>query len=244
MGGIQTIVMDTAHASKAVSPSIAQTPPSPSFNFSQNFDPPGDGRPDTSRGSGARTGSCTTTVAESTAELTSDPDTPASNHRRIRPVMPSGNFGLTWQDHPTVFINFDGIVAPFVVLRFEDQAGDYSERVTVSIDPEHSIQGFSLPNDRPPLAIGKNYKWTLLVACDGQVNPNHPIFSGWVQRVATTETTTLIQQQSVPEQISWYTSQGYWYEAVVTLHQALQTNPTDRASKTLWTQLLEFVDQE
>lgn len=218
--------------------SAQQTIPRQPFSFSRNFDPPGDGRPDTSRGSGARTGSC---EAPARATQTSD-NMDMMDSPRIRALMPPGNFGLTLHSHPTIFIDFDGAEPPFVVLRVEDEAGTYRERVMLPVDPDRSIQGFTLPRDLPPLEVGKNYRWLLLVVCDGHVNPNHPLFSGWVQRVAISETTTLIQQQPITEQVSWYTNHGYWYDTVMTLHETLHRKPEDDISQALWLELLDYID--
>ncbi|MEO1353994.1 MAG: DUF928 domain-containing protein [Cyanobacteria bacterium J06635_15] len=213
------------------------------FNFPQNFEPPGDGRPEDTRGSGSRTGACSAAALDSAEHETSDADRGSSVAGRIRAIAPIDRFGLTLQSHPKVFINLDGDVAPSVVMRVQDEAGDYDERVTLPVDPNLPIQGFALPGDRPPLEVGKNYLWTILVACDGQVNPYHPIFSGWVQRVALSAAPGGLQQQPIAEQIDWYTHGGYWYDLVETLYQAQQATPTNNIARETWEQLLEFVDR-
>ncbi|MEO0770147.1 MAG: DUF928 domain-containing protein [Cyanobacteria bacterium J06649_4] len=220
------------------------------FSFPQNFEPPGDGRPEDTRGSGSRTGACSALVgipeaagSEIARNVTAGTDSGAASESRIRAVMSDDNFGLTLQSHPTVFLNFDGDVAPSVMMRVEDEAGEYDERVMLPVDSERVIQGFALPRDRPELEVGKNYQWTLLIACDGQVTPHHPIFSGWVQRVAATEAPAELSQQSIETQVDWYTSGGYWYDAVAVLNHSVQARPTDATAGELWAALLEFVDK-
>ncbi len=204
----------------------------PVFSFPQSFEPPGDGRPDSSRGSGAR-GGCEAADALDSEEGSSE----------IAPMgalMPSQNFGLTTQSHPMVFINFGGHIAPRVVLRFEDETGTYSERVSLVVDPALPIQGFALPAEHPSLELGKNYRWTLLVACDGQVNPYHPVFSGWVQRASQPN----LPSYALAQQVDTFTQQGFWYDAVALLYQALEADPADATAQSLWAQLLAYVEQE
>lgn len=215
------------------------------FTFPQNFEPPGDGRPEDTRGSGSRTGACSTTAFSSdteTSDVTSDTDRGETAEGRIRAIAPPDNFGLTLQSHPTVFLNFNGDVADAVVMRVQDEAGEYDERVTLPVDPTHQVQGFSLPDELPALEAGKNYKWTMLVACDGRVNPYHPIFTGWVQRVAVDEAAATVSQQPIEAQVEWHTSEGYWYDTVAILDAARKATPTDATTSLLWEQLLDFVD--
>ena len=230
----QTMPQDSAESSPSTPGSTPGTSES-AFNFPQNFIPPGDGRPDNTRGSGARpVGVCATDAG---IEL-------EAGAKGIYPLMPSERYGLTFQSHPTVFIDFDGNFAPMVVLRVESEAGDYSELVRLPVAPGQSIQGFALPSDRPPLDVGKNYLWTLMVACDGEIKPYHPLFTGWVQRVAQApDVAEQLGSQPIVEQISWYADQGYWYDLVTALQQEITTAEPDNAVVMLWNQLLTFVDE-
>ncbi|NEO34762.1 MAG: DUF928 domain-containing protein, partial [Symploca sp. SIO3C6] len=157
----------------------------------------------------------------------------------IQPIMPSGGYGLTLQEHPVIFIDFGEEIVPSVELRVRSENGDYSERVRLPMIPNQPIQGFSLPSDRPPLDIGQNYQWTLLVACDDTISPNHPIFIGWVQRVALSqEVAAELDAQSVSNQVIWYASRGYWYDVILAVQGGLQGDPNNRELQTLWDEIL------
>lgn len=66
------------------------------FTFPQNFEPPGDGRPDDTRGSGARTGSCSTVAALGSAQVVmADTDNSALEERKIRAIAPHYKWART-----------------------------------------------------------------------------------------------------------------------------------------------------
>lgn len=208
------------------------------FPFPSSFTPPGDGRPQKTRGAGARD------------ELRCRQDGPV-----LRAIMPPGNYGLTLEERPQVTVDFAGEVVPAVLLAFKDETGKTLERVKIQVESTESIQRFALPNSMAALTVGKNYQWSLLVACDGQVNPSHPIFSGWVQRVSNTDyLADYLQQQPVSERVDWLARYGYWYDAVVALtegleHQRAKAQSSDREPLNtkldkVWQGLLEFVDSK
>ncbi len=91
------------------------------------------------------------------------------------------------------------------MLTFQDEAGEYDERAFLPITNGAGIVSFTLPAQKSPLAVGKNYQWSLVVVCGETVQPDAPIFRGWVQRVArTSELESELGQKSVIEQAVLY----------------------------------------
>ncbi|WP_370583754.1 DUF928 domain-containing protein [Oxynema sp. CENA135] len=182
---------------------VAETNSS-SIVFMENFDPPGDGEPKDTFGAGSRDGSrC------------------EGDSAAFRPVMSARNYGLTLSDRPQVFVYVPETTAREVVLLFRDEAQQEYHRVFLPIAARSQVVGFQLPADRGSLSVGKNYQWSLAVVCGETLQPDDPVFSGWVQRVERTETIARqLAGKSTLERAQWYAQQGYWYDTIATLAQA------------------------
>lgn len=193
--------------------------------FDQDFDPPGDGAPKDTSGAGSRDGlKC------------------SQDEQSIRPLMPKRNYGLTLEERPPVFIDLAKTSAKQVVLTFRDEAGKSYERAYLPISDRTGVASFTLPNEKPALAVGKNYQWSLVVVCGETVQPDDPVFRGWVQRVARTPALeTELGQKSVIEQAAWYGAKGYWYDLLRVMAQARRSHPDDLKLAALWRELLESV---
>lgn len=193
--------------------------------FQENFDPPGDGQPQDSAGAASRDGmKCST------------------DKQPIQPLMPKRNYGLTLEERPSIFVYLPKTSAKKVVLVLRDETGGYSEKVFFPITASEGIVSFTLPDQAPPLAVGKNYQWSLVVVCQETVKPSDPVFSGWVQRVArTSELEGELRQKSVTQKAVLYGAKGYWYDTLKTIAQERRSHPDDPKLTTLWQDLLKSV---
>lgn len=132
------------------------------------FQPPPDGEtPDTS-GGGARDPN------QTRCSLKDEP---------IKALMPKDNFGWTLQEMPSIYVYLPKTSAKKVVLAFQDETEAYHETAFLPITADSRIISFSLPNNRPPLAIGKNYKWKLSLVCGDIPDVEDPQLEGWVKRI-------------------------------------------------------------
>ncbi len=191
--------------------------------FQDSFDPPGDGKPKDTSSAGSR-GRCS-------------PDA-----QPIQPLMPKQNYGLTLEERPSIFINIPKTSAQQVVLAFQDQAETSSERAVIPITDHAGIVSFSLPAQKLPLVVGKNYRWLLAIVCGKTLQPDDPVLIGWVQRVArTSEWEKELGQKSAIEQAMWYGAKGYWYDLLKVMVQARRSHPNDVKLNTLWQDLLRSV---
>ncbi|HEY9850742.1 MAG TPA: DUF928 domain-containing protein [Leptolyngbyaceae cyanobacterium] len=212
-------------------PALAQLPlgdttfSSEQITFEESFTPPGDGQPKDTSGAGSRDGlRC------------------SANEQPIRPLMPKRNYGLTFQERPSIFIYLPKTSARQVLLAFRDEAGKYYERAFLPIDNNAQIVSFQLPDDKSPLTVGKNYQWSLVIVCQETVQPDDPVFRGWVQRVGKSpELDRELAAKPVIEQLAWYGANGYWYDLMQTMVQARQTHPDSRQLMSLWERLLQSV---
>lgn len=193
--------------------------------FQETFSPPGDDQPDDSSGAGSRDG------------LKCSPD-----QQPIQPLMPKRNYGLTLKERPSIFIYLPNTSARQMVLTFQDQGGKFYERAFFPIPARAGIVSITLPDDKLPLTVGKNYQWSLAIVCGETIQPDDPVFKGWVQRVARSpELDREIESKSIIEQAVWYGAKGYWYDMLETMVQELRLHPNDAKLNVLWRDLLESV---
>ncbi|WP_158054712.1 DUF928 domain-containing protein [Scytonema sp. HK-05] len=190
----------------------------------ENFIPPKQGKPKDTSGAGSR------------SELKC-----SQKEGAIRPVMPKENYGLTLEERPTIFIEIPKTSARQVVLMFRDETGEFYERAFLPITDRDGIVGFALPKQKQPLAVGKTYQWSLVVVCGQSVQPDDPVFMGWVHRMPRTSQfeSELRQKKTAIEQVIWYGAKGYWYDMVSTIVQARQSNPKDAKLVAVWQDLLD-----
>ncbi|AFY58692.1 protein of unknown function (DUF928) [Rivularia sp. PCC 7116] len=179
--------------------------------FQDSLEPPGEPEPKDTKGSGSR-----------------DPKKCSMQEQGIKPLMPpERNYGLTLQKLPSIFVRLPKTKAKRVMLSIQDTAGKYYQRAFLPIT-EHGIVSFNLPEDKPSLTIGKNYKWSLVIVCGDTVQPDDPTFMGWVQRV---EKTSQIDKEligkSAVEKAKWYGKKGYWYDMLREIQRAKKTQPDD-----------------
>jgi hypothetical protein len=176
--------------------------------FQESFQPPKDPEPKKTSSSGSRDG------------LRCSP-----NEQPIQPLMPKRNYGLTFEEHPPVFVYLPKTSAKQVELSIRDEAGTYQESAFLPITNSGKIVHFSLPPDKSPLTIGKNYQWFLVVVCGTTAQPDDPTFQGWVQPVARTDKVAKELSQKPPIwQAQWYGERGYWYDMLIAIEQAQNAN--------------------
>lgn len=192
--------------------------------FQENFDPPGNGTPKDTSSGGSRDGlRC------------------SQNKQSIQPLMPKRNYGLTLEERPAIFVYIPETSARKIVLAFRSETGDY-KRVFLPITTRSGIVSFTLPNWEPPLTVGKNYQWSLVVVCGETVQPDDPVVRGWVQRVARShQIESELKQKTAIEQVMWYGANGYWYDLLKVITRARQLHPNDTKLTALWRDLLGTV---
>ncbi|MEO1431264.1 MAG: DUF928 domain-containing protein [Cyanobacteria bacterium J06633_8] len=178
--------------------------------FQDSFTPPGEPEPKDTKGSGSRDGGkC------------------SPNEQKIKPLMPERNYGLTLQKHPSIFINLPETKAKQIMLSFRDTESKYYQRAFLPITSK-GIVSFSLPEDKPPLTVGKNYQWSLVIVCGNTVQPDDPTFMGWVQRVEkTSQINGELTGKSAVDKAKWYAQRGYWYEMIAEIERARKIEPNN-----------------
>jgi hypothetical protein len=146
----------------AISPTIAK----PQFPAHQAFDPPGSGAPPETHGAGSRN--------DQACPNQSEP---------VRSLMPIER-GVTFSDRPAVAIAVpENSPIKQAVLTFRDDQEKIHAQITLPVILKQGIARLQLPTSTPPLAVGKAYRWSVVMICGETVQPDDPILSGWLQRL-------------------------------------------------------------
>ena len=157
-------------------------------------------------------------------------------------LWPSEEVGLTITEHPTLFAYVPQTSAQQVLLSIKDQDDNLHYRQYLPLKAHGGVVGFSLPKDSPPLALDKNYRWSLQIVCN-QDDPDHPETFGWIRRVQPNATFSDENSASV-EQVSWLAQAGIWYDTLSTLANLRQAEPENQNLAANWQELLTSVGLE
>jgi Domain of Unknown Function (DUF928) len=189
------------------------------------FNPPPGGDPPDTSGAGSR-----------------DPDQLrcSPSEEMIKSLMPKTNYGLSLQEHPQIYIYLPQTAAKKVVLAFQDEAEKYHETVVIPIvnTDNSKFASFQLPAEKPSLTPGKYYKWKLTVVCGEIPDVEDPSLEGWVKHVELSSANNQLGKDAIV-QARWYAENGYWYDLLAVLDQAIRTNPENTRLASLWHNLLQ-----
>lgn len=190
------------------------------------FNPPVEKQPLSSKGGASRSiGQCISQAENSPLPLT--------------PILPSNTLGLTVASHPTVFAYLPEIDANKVLFSWQGENEQDHYQTILPITNQAGIVSLTLPEDAPPLEIGKNYRWAIAVMCDGKLYPDSPYIQGQIKRVtAHNNLSNKLQNASLWETAVIYGEAGIWYDTVATLAQLRATQPNNSSLKTNWQELL------
>ncbi|MEM9484871.1 MAG: DUF928 domain-containing protein [Cyanobacteria bacterium P01_F01_bin.116] len=197
--------------------------------FQETFDPPGDDAPKDTSGVGSRDGGLCD-IEEQSVDV----------------LMPNNNFGLTLAERPSLVVQVpENSSVQRLILTVMDEAGLYYAEEDFAIADQTGLLSLSLSDEAPPLTIGRNYRWHVVVVCGEQADPDNPVLVGWVQRVAATPLLTRLLQQKEPlEQAQWLAENGYWYDLLGVLMREMKAHPHNQSLQAVWQSVVLLQSQE
>ena len=161
------------------------------------------------------------------------------------PIIPVATQSLTIASHPTVLAYLPKTSAQKVLFSWQTENNQDHYQIILSLDNEAGIISLTLPEDAPPLEVGKNYQWALAIMCDGQLHPDSPIIQGQIRRVALESTIRDRLETANPlETATIYGEAGIWYETIATLAKLKTAQPEDQNLASNWKYLLTSVGLE
>ena len=189
------------------------------------FNPPPEGEPPDTSGAGSR-----------------DPDQFRCfpSQQKVASLMPKSNYSLTLQQHPKIYFYLPQTNIKQVVIAFQDENESYHQTAFLPVVDTNNDQfvSFQLPSNKSPLTPGKYYKWKLTFVCGETPDVEDPTLEGWVKRVQPNSVNHKNSKNAIA-QAKWYAANGYWYDLLMVLDEAIQNNPQNPGLKTLWNNLLQ-----
>lgn len=195
--------------------------------------PPDDRKPDQTLGAGSR--------QDNPCFQDTTPITPLSE-RSMMALVPSSNYGLTLTERPTFFIALPKTSAQQLILSISENGKTYHSQTVIAIKDTPGIIKITPAQDAPPLEVGKEYQWSVVLVCGSKPGPNDPAIASWVRRVAPPQTmpSQLKQEHSLAQAV-WYGNQGLWYDALNALVEARRSQPQNEAMTSIWSEFLTSV---
>lgn len=66
------------------------------------------------------------------------------------------------------------------LIKLEDEQGNYVYHTQFTLSSASSVTPVPLSPAVPPLEAGKSYRWSLAIICNDTLDPNDPVFEGWL----------------------------------------------------------------
>jgi Domain of Unknown Function (DUF928) len=166
--------------------------------------------------------------------------TPATNNTSVTPLIPTTNIGFTVVERPTIFVYIPTTTAKTALFTLQTEDSKYSYRTTLSLPQQPGVMQVKVPASVPALKTGKNYKWSLVMICTQELEPDSPWVSGWIRRVEPNGKLTSQLNKAVSlDLISRLAETGIWYDSLSNLAQLRRSQPNNPALNDAWQALLK-----
>lgn len=158
-------------------------------------------------------------------------------------LIPEENVGLTLSEHPTFWFSLPA-VSNDRELEFGlfDEAGEVVYQKTFEASGKAGITHLSLPETTTALETNKAYRWYLSIVCDPESRAEDLFVTGWIERIQPgNEMRQQLATATSQERLALYEESALWYDALTTLAELRQNNPTAIELTQRWSNLLESV---
>ena len=193
------------------------------------FQPPTDEKAEDSRGGASRPAAVKCSGDEAT-------DVPLTS------VMPESNQGLTARGHPTFFIYVPPTSAQKIYFSLKDESNKGIYQTILPRPGSAGIARVSLPEDQPPLEIGKTYTWSASIMCE-PTQTDMPWVQGQVRRVEFDPSSGYSSPTKL-EMAASYGKAGIWYDTLTVIAELRRSQPEDSSVAQLWTNFLSSAGLE
>lgn len=159
-------------------------------------------------------------------------------------LVPQNQQGLTTEQYPTLWVYVPKTSAQYLSLSIKEQVDgkdQYHSQQYFSIPEQPGLVGLRMSDQKAPLEVGKNYKWSVVLVCNAHTHPSDPAIEGLVSRVNLPVNQ---KQQSLLERSAWYGEKGIWYDSLAYLAEARHLSPNNSTLMNNWSALLKSVGLE
>ncbi len=203
----------------------------PSLAGKITFRPPRDPAPKSSSGGASRDGSVSVAACSGAR---------SGMGQSVTPVLPTTNIGFTLSEHPTVFVYVPLSSARKAFFSVQDEDNNHVYQTDINLPSQPGVMQLKLPPSAPPLKANKNYKWSLVMICTADLEPDSPVVSGWIRRVGY-KTNIRNNKTITLDSVSKLAETGIWYDTLATLAQLRSSQPNNQLLAASWQDLLSSV---
>ncbi|OKH53549.1 hypothetical protein NIES2101_10510 [Calothrix sp. HK-06] len=205
----------------------------PSMAGKITFKPPGEPAPKETAGGASRTSFGETTACTSAR---------AGIGKSVTAVLPkTTKIGFTLTEHPTVFVYIPLTTARKAFFTVQDEENNNVYQTDIELPSQPGVMQLKLPPDVPGLKTNKNYKWSLVMICTADLEPDSPFVSGWIRRVEYKTNIRNNNKSITLDSVSKLAETGIWYDTLATLAQLRMNQPNNQLLATSWQELLGSV---
>lgn len=195
--------------------------------------PPDEPKPDRTSGAGSRQDNQCFQDASSVSTILED---------SLTPLVPISNYGLTVTGRPTFLIALSKTSAKQLILSIKENGTIHHSQTVLSLKDSSGIISISPSENSPPLEIGKEYRWSVVLVCGEKPRPDDPAIASWVRRVAPPQAIpSKLDKENVLIQAKWYGEQGLWYDALLAIVKAKRSQPESEEMTKIWSNFLASV---
>jgi hypothetical protein len=138
---------------------------------------------------------------------------------------------------------YAGITWP-AKFTIQSKGDPITEPISVRLPTKPGIIRVPLPNT-VTLAVNQPYEWFFAIDCNPGQPDQPPIeVEGTVRRVNLTATQLATMTKNPRQQVSFYTTNGLWLDAITTLSELRLAAPQDATLAAEWQTLLRSLDLE
>ena len=160
----------------------------------------------------------------------------------VTALIPNTNHGRTVSERPTFYIYMPPTSVKQVFFSLQDEDRNNYYQTILPITSRKGIISFTLPDDAPPLEVGKHYEWYFVTLEGERLRPDSPSISGWIERIEPNPTLAAQERSGTSlELAASYGRQGVWYDTLTTLVELKRSEPGNNNLVSEWTELLEQV---
>lgn len=151
---------------------------------------------------------------------------------------------LTISEYPTFFVYVPQTSAQEVEFVLTDETDEKTIHVsyykTFPFPSNPGIVSVTLPADKPPLELGKVYKWSFSIVCKPRDSSQNITVYGWVKRTEPNPALVKALEKATPlERAALYGEYGIWHETLTTLANLRRSQPEESTLGVKWTELLK-----
>lgn len=168
---------------------------------------------------------------------------------RLTALLPETNLGLTTAEYPRFFWVIPKTRAKLVEFSLFETDENLTDRTLVyktsfAINGNPGVASLTLPGRAmlPPLAVGRDYRWSVAIVCNPENRQRDVKVDGWVQRIAPDASlNSQLAKANSADRVRLYANSGIWFDTLTSLADLRCARPKDTTLAKSWSELMRSV---